>query len=289
MSLAICRSHAALLAGGLLLSAFALTAGVPAPAQQNSGAAWISLGVHSAGDMTATDSARVRAERAGITEQAAFFGYDLSLPGWQYTQAVCPSIPSYLILHYRRTARNGAESLFTALVPRQSGRVQVVPVLYRNATPFKSAVGSERSLSVFNRAVPAAVAEKELQSGGSWLQLALCYAEIVGAEPRVLRETDTTPGLVRAPAPTLLISEETHSASVTFTDRNAAHRYTVWDVAFDGRGHAVAATAMPVGDYVPPAINGRMPPAKPLPAQAEPKVIPLPPASQPKTEPLPQR
>lgn len=288
MSLPIRRRRAALLAAGLLLGAFALTAAVPAAAQQDSGSAWMSLGVRSESDMAAVDSASVHAQGGAINEQAAFFGYDLSLPGWQYTQAVCPAIPSSLILHYRRTARNGAESLFTALVPLHSGRVQVVPVLYRNATPFKSAVGSQRSLSVFNRAVPAALAEKELQSGGSWLQMALCYAEIVGAEPRVPRETDTNPGLMRAPAPTLLISEENHSASVSFTDRNAAHRYTVWDVAFDGRGRVIAATATPLGDSTAGAINGKMPTEKPLPAEGEPKVIPLPPASQPKAQPLPQ-
>jgi len=288
MSLLVRRSRAAKLAAGLFLGAFALAAGFPVHAQQDAGSAWISLGRYTATDMTAADAARVRAERSAIAQEAAFFAYDLSLPGWKYSQAVCPDIPGHLILHYRRAAHNGAESLFTAMVPRDSGRVQVVPVLYRGATPFHSAVGSERSLSVFNRAVPGSLAEKELQPSGAWLQLALCYAELAGAEPRVPRAADTDPALVRAPAPTLLISEVNHTASVTFTDRIAPHRYTVWTVAFDGRGRVVAATATSLGDYIGRNVHGKAPEERPLPAQSQPKIIPLPPASEPKVQSPPQ-
>jgi len=238
--------------------------------------------------MGADDAARVRAERSAIAEEAAFFGYDLSLPGWHYAQAVCPEIPNYLVLQYHRTARDGARSLFTAVVPRRSGRVQVVPVLYRNATPFQSAVGSERSRSVFNRAVPSSMAEKDLQPGASWLQLGMCYAEIVGAEPRVPRRTNTNPALLGAPAPTLLISEQNHSASVSFTDSHARNRYTVWDISFDGHGRVVAATATSLANSVAHLVTGKTPTEKPLPPQSEPKVIPLPPPAQPKTNPIPQ-
>ncbi|MGA7886873.1 MAG: hypothetical protein WCA44_14100 [Acidobacteriaceae bacterium] len=288
MSLPIGRTRAAALAAGLLLGAFALAAGVPACAQQVSGSAWISLEHYSASAMSASDAARVQAQHSAIGEQAAFFGYDLSRAGWQYTQAVCPEIPGYLILHYHRTARSGTRSLFTALVPRGSGRVQVVPVLYGSATPFRSAVGSPRSLSVFNRAVPSSVAEKDLQSGGSWLQLALCYAEIVGAEPRVPRGTDANPALLRAPTPTLLVSEVNHTTSVTFTDRDALHRYTVWNISFDDHGRVAGATATSLADYAARVMNGKEPTEKSLPQQPEPKVIPLSPSPQPKTKPLPQ-
>lgn len=276
-----------MLAAGLLLGATAL-ATVSVDAQQNAGPDWIGLDYYSAAAMSATATARVNAEHSAITEQAAFFGYDLSLPGWQHTQAVCPAIPYYLILHYQRTARNGTRSLFTALVPRRSGRVQVVPVLYRNATPFKSAVGSARSLSVFNRVVSSSAAEKNLQSGGSWLQLALCYAAIVGAEPRVPRDTNRDPALVRAPDPTLLISEVNHTASVSFTDRDAPHRYSVWNITFDEHGRVMSATSASLADYAAQVVNGKEPAEKPLPQEAEPRVITLPPPQQPKTKPIPQ-
>jgi hypothetical protein len=238
--------------------------------------------------MSAADAARVRKEHSAIAEEAAFFGYDLSLSGWQMTQAVCPATPDYLLLRYHRTVRNGTQFLFTALVPRGPGRVEIVPVLYRNATPFKSAIGSARSLSAFNRAVPSSMAEKDLQPEGAWLEFGLCYAEIVGAEPRVPRNTATNPTLLHAPAPTLRISEENRTTSVSFTDRNAAHSYTVWEIAFDSLGRVVTASAASLADYVAHVLNGKMPQEKPLPAESQPKVIPLPPSTQPQTKPLPQ-
>lgn len=288
MSFQIRRSCAATIAAGVFLGACILADGVPVLAQQSQGPAWISLEQHSGSEMSAADAARVHAQRRAIAEEATFFGYDLSLHGWQYTEAACPDMPGVLILHYRRTARSGGESLFTAVVPGGSGRVQVVPVLYRSATPFQSAVGSERSLAVFNRAVDSSLAKKDLQSGGSWLQLGLCYAEIVGAEPRVPRETDANPALLRAPSPTLLISEVNQTASVTFTDRDAPHRYSVWSVNFDSHGHVVAATSTSLADYVAQVVNGQTPREKPLPAQQEPKVIHLPPPTEPQTKPIPQ-
>jgi hypothetical protein len=288
MSLMIWRRRAAMLAAGLFLTGIALAAGISAGAQQSSGSAWISLDQFSASAMNAADAARVRAEHSAIAEEAAFFGYDLSLRGWQFTEEICPEMPGELILHYRRSARGGAQSLFTAVVPRHAGRVQVVPVLYRNATPFRSAVGSERSLSVFNRAVSSSEAEKELQSDGSWLQLGLCYAEITGAEPRVPRASDKDPALLRAPSPTLLISEVNHMARVSFTDRDATHRYTVWDIEFDRHGRVVAATATSLADYVAHVVHGKAPTEKPLPPRPEPKVVHLPSPSQPQTKPLPQ-
>jgi hypothetical protein len=288
MSLPIRRSCAAI-AAGVILSAFALAASVPVYAQQSSGSAWMSLDRHSATGMSGADAARVHAEDSAIIQEAAFFGYDLSLKGWQHDQISCPFMPGDILLHYRRTRRDGSLSLFTATVPRGRGRVQVVPVLYGNATPFKTAVGSERSFSVFNRAIPPLVAEKELASGGSWLRLGLCYAAIAGAEPRVPRDTDTNPALVRAPAPTLRISEKSRSIGVSFTDRNAPHQYTVWDLAFDGYGRIVAASTTSLSDYAARAVNGKAPRQKLLPAPARPEQKPTAPESTPKAEPIPQQ
>jgi hypothetical protein len=149
-------------------------------------------------------------------------------------------------------------------------------------------VGSQGSFSVFNRAVPPSVAEKALQPGADWLQLALCYAEIVGAEPRVPRNTDQHPALAHAPAPTLHISEIESASSVSFTDRNAPHSYTVWNVTFDSHGRVAAASAASLPDYVAHVVNGKEPTETPLPPMTEPKVVPLPPQAQPKTTPIPQ-
>lgn len=282
------RRRAAEFAASLFLGVFALAVPLSAASQQRSGPDPVPPDQHSASTMSEADTARIRAQRSLIAAEAAFFGYDLALPGWQYTQAVCPESPSFLLLQYRRTGRSGAESLFTAAVPRGSGRVLVVPVLYRNATPFQSPVGSKRSLSVFNRIVSPAAAEGALKTDGPWLQLALCYAEIVGAEPRVPRDTNEDPALVRAPLPTLLISEGNGTASVSFTDRSSSHGYAVWNVVFDRRGRATAATAAALSDYIAHVVKGKQPEERPFPSGSAPKALPQPPASAPEAKPLPQ-
>src|SRR5580692_578045 len=85
------------------------------------------------------DLSVIRAKQREIAVEAAFFGYNLSASEWDYDEATCPAMPDQLLLHYRRSFSGGAQSLFTAIVPRGAGRVWVVPVLYRNATPLRSA------------------------------------------------------------------------------------------------------------------------------------------------------
>ncbi len=238
--------------------------------------------------MNPADAALVRAHRLDLATEAAFFGYHLDAAGWTSDQVLCPEIDGVL-LHYRRTARDGASSLFAAFVPRDASRVYVVPVLYHGATPFASAIGSERSLAVFNRAIPAEMAEKALNPDGSggWLQLAVCYAEFVGAEPWVITQANQESGLIRAPQPTLRVSEVDRLEHVVFAGRDAPGRYEVWDVTFSGKGRLLAASASTLADYVARATSNEDLKEKPLPPGAEPKTIPLPAQSEPKTIPIP--
>jgi hypothetical protein len=126
--------------------------------------------------------------------------------------------------------------LFTALVPRDHGRVSVVPVLYRNATPFRSASGNERSIAVFNRVVPADVAQKAIQPEGKWLALALCYADMVGAGAHALKRAGDEVGLSRAPVATLHLSEASPVREIVFTDRDAPGQYLVWNITLNDKG-----------------------------------------------------
>ncbi len=251
---------------------------MPAVAQTtgDSGAGFVSAATRSAEQMDPADKALLRAKRQEIAREADFFGYDLGTGRWDYDQVLCPDMPDHLLLHYRSRSRNGAESLFTAVVPRGKGRVRVVPVLYHNAIPFQSAAGSPRSMTVFNTSVPEQIAGRAVQPDGPWLQLAMCYAEIVGAEPQVPNRENAEPALVRAPAPNLRISEEHHTREVTFADRNNPAQYMVWTVLMNDKGRVTAATASTFADYRVHIVNPEAPPEKPLPAATNPP-LPSPP------------
>lgn len=267
---------------------FALLISTSPVRAQESEPAYIPLVHRTAAQMDSADAALLHARHRELTTEAAFFGYDLDSAGWTLDQVLCPDIDGVL-LHYRRAARNGAQSLFAAFIPRDASRVYVVPVLYHGATPFASAVGSERSLAVFNRAVAADSAEKALDPSGSgnWLQLAVCYAEFVGAEPWVITQANQETGLVRAPQPVLRVSEVDHLSHVVFADRDAPGRYQVWGVTFSSKGRVLAATESTLVDYIARTTSNEEPKEKTMPPGAEPKTIPLPAQTEPKTIPTP--
>src|SRR5581483_3169358 len=127
-----------------VLSAACAALSLPAFAQQPEpevSSRYLQLEHTSSAQLSPADLSLLHSKRAAIGTEAAFFGYDLSAGAWDYDAATCPLMPGQLIVHYRRHFPNGAASIFTALVPRAAGRVWVVPVLYRNALPFHSAMG----------------------------------------------------------------------------------------------------------------------------------------------------
>ncbi|HZZ37912.1 MAG TPA: hypothetical protein VFE06_02195 [Acidobacteriaceae bacterium] len=249
---------------------------------------FLQLDHHSATQADAHDAALLRTKAAAIAGEAAFFGFNLHVPDWNSNEAVCPEFPDHLLLHYQRISRDGAVSLFTALVPLNKDRVYVVPVLYRNATPFRSAYGSERSIAVFNRVVPPEIAEKALQPDGQWLLMGLCYTDMVGAESHALQRSGSDISLALAPLPTLHINEGASTRQVIFTDRNAPGKYLVWTLTFTNSGRLLSANATRLSDYVAPFRNGKEPPVRPMPPGKEPPVKVLPPGKEPNVKPLPQ-
>ena len=298
----ICRGRSA---GSLFLAALAVWAiAVPLWAMQlnhdapsGTSKPYSAFEVRPAEQMDAQDAAVVKAKHREIVTEAAFWGYDLNGGQWSWDQVVCPEIPNAVVLHYRKKGSKG-EFLFTAVVPRGAGRVLVAPVLYGGATPFESATGAKRTSSVFDQVVPADVATRDIEPEGHWLQLAMTYAVIAGAEPRVPNVAEQQPGLMMAPEPDLKMSQASHAREVVFSDHQAPRHYTVWTIDFNGQGRATAATATTIADYVPPAQNAAEPPVKETqsgkkvkkvkePEEPKVKVIPEPPEPTPK--PAPQR
>jgi len=249
---------------------------------------YLELDHTSSSQLTPADLNLIHGKRSEIAAEAAFFGYNLSASEWDYDAATCPVMPGQLTVHYRRHFPNGVESLFTALVPRGAGRVWVVPVLYRNATPFRSATGSQRSIAVFNRVVPADLAAKAVQPEGNWLAYALCYADVVYGNANILSRPGTEVGLSHAPLPLLRMSEAGSARSIVFTDRNAPGEYLVWNLTLNDKGQMLGATSQQLSDYVTKVRNGAEPTEKPVPPGTEPTVKTLPPGKEPKVVPRPQ-
>lgn len=227
---------------GNFIAAAALCAGMFVPclaagAQTNSNGPMTALERRSPQQMDAADAGLIQAKQRDIATEAEFYGYDLSSASYSYSQVVCPQLPDYVLLHYRSVTRNGALSLFTALVPRGAGRVQVVPVLYRNATPYGPAAGADRTMRVFNRAVPADVARAAAQPNGDWIGLAMTYAAVAGADPGLVTDARMDPALYAAPHPTAEVSAADRLQRVRFAVHDEVGRYTVWSVAFNNQGH----------------------------------------------------
>jgi len=198
--------------------------------------------------MDPADAAVLRKKHHEVVTEAAFWGYDLNSGQWTANQVVCPDIPDAVVLHYRRAGAKG-ESLFTAVVQRETGKVLIVPVLYHGSTPFESAFNAKRTMSVFNQAVPAELAQRDAAPDGHWLQLAITYAVIAGAEPRVPKHPEQQPGLMQAPDPTLKVAEAEHTREIVFSDRQAPRKYTVWTVDLNQQGRVTEAGIRVISDF----------------------------------------
>jgi hypothetical protein len=274
-----------------ILSVVCVFAPKQASGQQGEGVVssrYLELDHTSSSRLAPADLSLIRTKHSEIAAEAAFFGYNLSAGEWDYDAATCSVMPGQLVVHYHRHFPNGAQSLFTAVVPQASGRVWVVPVLYRNATPFGSATGSQRSIAVFNRVVPADLAAKAAQPDGDWLPYALCYADIVYGNANILSRPGTEIGLSHAPLPFLRMSEASSVRSIVFTDRNAPGEYMVWDLTLNDKGEMLAARAEQLTDYVAKELTGAQPTEKPVPPGKEPTVKNVPAGKEPKVVPRPQ-
>jgi hypothetical protein len=226
------------------------------------------LAHRSSAEISPADAEWLQKKHREIATEAAFFGYDLSLAGWDYEQTSSPAMADDIVLHYRRQSRDGGVSLFTAVVPRGPARVFVVPILYRSATPFHPAPGSERSLDVFNRAVPGELAAAASEPGGPWLLLAACYADLVGGQAYVMEHRGPSVALLRAPEPTVQLSGTGHTSEIIFTDRDSPDRYTVWDLRVNDLGRLTGAAAIPLADYIARVETGTPHAPKPAPVSA---------------------
>jgi hypothetical protein len=185
---------------------------------------WVAIGGFPA-------SAQLR--EGGIASAARIYGYDLGAGNWTLDQVQCVAMPKVSLLHYRETFPDGTESRFTAVVPLTGeGRVHIVPVLYRNATPYLPAPVNPRNYALFNQLVQGTAAK------GTWLDLSACYAALTGAGSGVRSEL----GIAGAPKPTVHTDPAGKTHRITFATRQGQSGYKVWNVSFDRFGRVTNAT-----------------------------------------------
>ncbi len=221
-----------------------LTAQEPAPAHH------VQL-VHLVPDtMDAQDSNTLQVRQSELIQTARIYGYNLEAGSWTYEQTLCAPMPQTILLHYRQIFPDGTESLFTALVPRGSGRVRIVPVLYRNATPFVPAPKNPRNVALFNELVPREIAAKALAPDGNWLELGACYAEMTGARINLPRGSTIRIGVADAPSATIHLDPQTRTSRITFADRATQGAYRIWTIALDRQGRVAAASTQDYPVYV---------------------------------------
>jgi hypothetical protein len=167
-----------------------------------------------------------------IASSARIYGYDLAEGNWTLEQVQCRAMPKVSLLHYRRTFSDGTESRLTAVVPLAGGHVRIVPVLYRNATPYLPAPVNPRNYALFNELVRGSAAK------GTWLDLSACYAALTGAGSGLHSEI----GIAGAPRPTVHLGPGSKTHLVTFATREGQSSYTVWNVSFDRFGRVTNAS-----------------------------------------------
>ncbi len=189
----------------------------------------------------------LKARHHHVLTEAEFYGYDLSAGGWSYEQSVCPFMPDYIMLRYSSKDAAGADSIFTLLVPRNGGRIRVVPVLSHGATRFKPAATDPRNYQLFSQVVPGELAMKNSGPDGKWLSLSVCYAEMTGSRPQVPNEPALDIHMIKAPPPTLRISVTNNEHEVRFVDPVSPTEYRLWDIVYNNVGQitSVRATSQP--------------------------------------------
>ena len=145
-------------------------------------------------------------------------------------------MPDYVMLRYSSKDAAGADSIFTLFVPRNGGRIRVVPVLSHGATRFKPAATDPRNYQLFSQVVPGELAMKNSGPDGKWLSLSVCYAEMTGSRPQVPNEPALDIHMIKAPPPTLRISVTNNEHEVRFVDPISPTEYRLWDIVYNNVG-----------------------------------------------------
>lgn len=238
--------------------------------------------------LSAATEAVVQSRESELATSARIYGYHLAEGSWTVEQAPCASMPDTILLRYDQEFPGRAESLFVAAVPRAAGRIRIVPVLYRGATPFVPAPTNPRNVALFNQLVAQSF------STVNSVELSACYTALTGA--RVNPDTGAAPkvDIAGAPSPTIHLEPRGKLLGVTLATRQSPSAYKLWGLSLNQTGRVTRVTTKDQPVYAAKAATSRnltesepranpatveSQPAEPVAQAAEPgwKFIPRPP------------
>jgi hypothetical protein len=211
------------------------------PSENRAAARVYLLELRPPGEMTPEDRALQAGAESAIRQSAELKGLEFRPDQWVYRQLVCPALPQHLLLEFTRDNGAGDVSVFTASIPRASGRVRVVPVQRRGYSLFSPAPENSMTIAVFNRIV----AEEGGGLAANRLGIGLCYAALAGVHSRVAapqggfenqKFSVAKESVMEVPAQT--------GAIVRFTDIGNASKPMDWAMTFDGAGKLLKAEHM---------------------------------------------
>jgi len=205
-----------------------------------------------ADQMTRMDRDLLAGAQSSIAEHAGHADLGFNQRDWSYRQIVCPALPNHLFVRFLRNNGAGDISVFSASIPRDGGRVRIVPIQLRGYSLFSPAPINAVTVSVFNHI-------REEEHAGvtvDWLGTAFCYAALAGGDSQlpVLAETAlserndlTMPAVLEIPAE--------GGAVIRFTDLRPVPRPMEWEMTFDGKGKLLKATHLSADDATEKALN----------------------------------
>lgn len=183
--------------------------------------------------MTPADRELEVKSQSAIAAHAAFANFQLNDGAWNVQQIVCRALPNHLFLRFTRNNGAGDRSVFSVSIPRnRQGRLRVIPVLRRGYSLFSPAPSNNGTIAAFNQIRR----EDGPNPTSGWLQTALCYAALAGADPNVGHLTGNA--VVNDPSPPLaeMLVTIDGGAVVTFTDEAAKPRPDLWTMTFSPTG-----------------------------------------------------
>lgn len=183
--------------------------------------------------ISAADRALQAGSEAAIARHAGLANFQLSEGQWSYRQIDCRAFPNHLFLRFTRNGGPGDRSVFSVSIPRNGqGRLLVIPVLRRGYSLFSPAPGNAGAIAAFNRIRR----EDGPNPKTGWLETALCYAALAGANPSVGPLTGDA--VVDDPSPPLAEMQVLlgGGAIVRFTDEAALPHPLLWSLTFSPGG-----------------------------------------------------
>lgn len=205
----------------------------PFPLGQEAPAASADVQFRSPDQMSAADRALQANSRAAIARHAALANFRLGEGQWSYRQIDCRAFPNHLFLRFTRNGGPGDRSVFSVSIPRADrGRLLLIPVLRRGYSLFSPAPGNAGTIAAFNRIRR----EDGPNPRTGWLETALCYAALAGANPSVGPLTGDA--VVDDPSPPLAEMQVLLDGGgiVRFTDEASLPHPLLWSLTFSPTG-----------------------------------------------------